>query len=561
MRKEVVLQQIERRMIELGCPERKLRKKLEDFDLHHTFLKHTAIKEHLSEEAAEAQASMQLGNPVALAEEAATSVRQTSWWGRHRILGFIVFPILSLGPALLISFLLMTTVYLLTMPQSQWLDYFSGFNNGKTTMSEVRHLANLLFNLHYLVLTLFAIPFAWMARRSGAGAFWATIACLIFACQGMFLQLIFPPRRSILGYFFATPHLLGAVGPLLIAAATWFRYWQRLQRSEPLPDHLQKLRSSSTLVELLNKPLGSSEPKKNAAAGLSATKTSAGGSNWFIKALRTPTYWAVVIVPVVFMLVVMVIAHSQNKASQARAAARQNARNNNNSPADRDAERAATIQQIKARQSTKEIHNETLINLQPFINVQLEESVDGGKKGLKDNHLLELPRGEHIYGGVPFDVEGRVQLMGRGLEKWDRIYPATVKDIPVSRKCARIHLFHGENCVMAAQVRSAVAKLILHYTDGSEETIEIISGEHLLDWWGPIYTTGAQKERRELGSPQAELAWVGSNPLIKRVQPQYSLRLYKTTFDNPHPNVELSNIEYASTMTQAAPFMLGMTVE
>lgn len=556
MRKEVVLQQIERRMIELGCPERKLRKKLEDFDLHHTFLKHTAIKEHLSEEAAEAQASMQLGNPVALAEEAATSVRQASWWGRHRILGFIVFPIVSLGPALGATILFAVIVGLLAMTQSQWQDYGSGIRS----ISEVRHLANLFFDLQYLVLTLFAIPFAWMARRSGAGPGWATVSCLIYGCQGMFLQLQIGQRQGPpFHYFFATPNWLGALGPALVAAAAWYRHWQRLQRSEPLPDHLQKLRSSSTIIELLNKPMGSGEPKKPTAASLSAAKTTAEGPNWFVKALRTPTYWAVVIVPVVFVLFVMVVGRIQNRASRQRAIAQQNARNNNNdSPGDRDAERADAIQQIKLRQSTNETHNETVINLQPHINVQLEESVDV-RKGLKDNNLGELPRGEHIYGGVPFDVEGRVQLMGRGLERGDRVFPAAVKDIRIGRKCAKIHLFHG--ATMANPAGRAVAKLILHYTDGSEETIEIITGEHLLDWWGPIYTTGAPKNRRELGSPEAELAWVGSNPFIKSSRPDESLRLYKATFDNPHPNVEVSTIEYVSTMTQAAPFMLGMTVE
>jgi hypothetical protein len=273
------------------------------------------------------------------------------------------------------------------------------------------------------------------------------------------------------------------------------------------------------------------------------------------RGLRTPTYWVVVLIlGAVFLMFV-----SMNQASRHRTVIRaENAdRRKNVWPA----ERAAVEEELRTRQATSETTHETTIDLQPYINAQLSESTDGGPKGLKENNLLELPAGTHVYGGVPFDVEGRIQLMGQGLQQWKQVFPVSVKDIKIGRKCGRIYLFHGENCNMVGQVKGQVARLVLHYADGSERQIFINSGEHLLDWWGAIYKTGAINGRRFLTSTDSELAWVGTNPWIKRYQPDMSLRLYKSTLANPQPDLELETIDYVSAMSYAAPFMVGLTVE
>ncbi|MDB6023028.1 MAG: hypothetical protein JWQ04_2885 [Pedosphaera sp.] len=563
MRKEVFLEQFKRRAVELGYPERKLRRKVEELDLHHDFLKRTALKEHLSEEAAEARSSVELGNPVTLAEEAAAAQRQSSWWGRHPIIGYILLPILLLGPTLIGAIALMFVAGLLRMPKEQWNDYGSGVMNGGTSMKEIGLLIKTLFKLHYLLLTLLPIPFCWMARRSASGLLWVTVPCVICAVQGMCLQIIWPPHpRGIpLGYFM-DPNWLGGLGPLMIAGANWLQRALALRRLAPLPENVKTKPSGfEVLIQILNTPMNEWRPELLSGAKSSPEKTSR-----VKRALRTPTYWVIAILISVLMLMAMV---GRYKATHARPGVQTTGRarrNNNNqalnlATADWPAEREATIAEIRARQASKETHNETLVNLQSHINVQLDESVDGGTKELKDNHLLELPRGINIYGGVPFDVEGRVQLMGRGLEQWKRIFPVTARNIEIRRKCAKIHLFHGENCNMDAQERGAVARLILHYADDTQQTIEIISGEHLLDWCGAIYTTGVRPEQRVLSSPDAELAWVGQNAFTKRRHKDFSLRLYKSTFANPRPDVEITSVEYVSTMSQAAPFLLGMTVE
>ena len=549
MRKEVMLQQFERRLLELECPQKKLRRRVEELGDHHDFLKRTGLKEGMTEEGAESQASRQLGDPIVLAETAADEARQASWWGRHPILGYILFPLLTLGPVFILSIFLMIGVVLSQISQQQFQGLFNG-PDGMNNFRALRGLFTSLFGLHYLVLTIFALPFAWLARRSGAGAKWGATACLVYAAQGMFLHLEITPRNNPFVYSWS-PNLLGGAGPLLIAAAGFWWQWRRTNRLPELPANVKRrLTGVAALVEKLQTPLGSQRPSLAYAHPVQPK-----GPGWK-KALRTPTYWVITGL-IVIMFSLMLLAKSNNQRRQNMNQARKPDLRGTVWPE----ERKAVEDQVLARQSARDTLNEATIDLGPYINTDLSEATDA-KKGSKDNNLLELPRGTRVYGGVPFNVQGRIQLMGRGLEQWQRIFPERVKGIRIGRKCAKIYLFHGENCAQGWDVRGAiVASLVLHYADGSQQAIHIKSGEHLLDWCGPLYSTQVAPEQRTVSSPDSELAWVGSNPWVKHSRADYSLRLYKSTFANPQPDLEISTIDYTSTMTQAAPFLVALTVE
>jgi hypothetical protein len=215
------------------------------------------------------------------------------------------------------------------------------------------------------------------------------------------------------------------------------------------------------------------------------------------------------------------------------------------------------LQQLMSHQAASESNDAIMINLKPLVNASLLASVDG-PANVKENDLAELPGGIHTFGGVPFDVEGRIQLLGRNLIKSGKRYPVIVKNIPISRQCARIHLLHGASA--ARTLDTKIAKLILHYTDGSQASIDIMAGRDVLDWWGPIYNAEAG-DQRQTTSPGTELAWAGSNSWIKKRAPEYSLRLYRSTFANPRPGLEVSSIDYVSTLTEAAPFLVGLTID
>jgi hypothetical protein len=101
---------------------------------------------------------------------------------------------------------------------------------------------------------------------------------------------------------------------------------------------------------------------------------------------------------------------------------------------------------------------------------------------------------------------------------------------------------------------------VFHYADGSSHETNIVAGVHVNDWWGPLFKTAIPKRYFQMAEG-TERAWTGYNPHIRRWQPLLSLILYKTTFENPRPDVELASLDYISTETITAPFMVGLTVE
>jgi hypothetical protein len=230
--------------------------------------------------------------------------------------------------------------------------------------------------------------------------------------------------------------------------------------------------------------------------------------------------------------------------------------------AERKAEVAKQQAQIRASQlATSSKAAFTTIDLKKYVNLALEDERPG-PKGATNNNLAALPIGTNIYGGVPFDVEGTIQLMGQlisqlGGEK----YPVRVDHIKVGKHCEKIHLLHGATFLSGEANGTQIARLALTYGDGSRQNVGIVAGEHVLDWWGPLYTTGANPQAIKTSAPETELAWTGTNEWIAKKKPKYALRLYKSTFKNPNPKKEIKSLDFVSTMTPAAPFLLGLTVE
>jgi RNA polymerase sigma factor (sigma-70 family) len=214
---------------------------------------------------------------------------------------------------------------------------------------------------------------------------------------------------------------------------------------------------------------------------------------------------------------------------------------------------------IKSRQQTDETVNPATIDLRPYINTALTDS-PASPTGINGNNFAELLSGIHIFAGVPFDVEGLIQLDGTNMMMFKKHYPAEIDNIRINRKCAKIYLFQGANWIYRQDFGTTVAKLVLHYTDGSTREIPIVAGEHIFDCWSPLFTTGVDPRYFKM-APGTERAWAGSNPFIKKIWPDESLILYKSTFENPQPNVIISNLDYVSTMTGTAPFLAGLTVE
>ncbi len=223
-------------------------------------------------------------------------------------------------------------------------------------------------------------------------------------------------------------------------------------------------------------------------------------------------------------------------------------------------ERKLEAERIGGRQEINETVNATTIDLRPYVNAKLTDAPSCWK-GNNDDNLAELPAGKHIYAGVPFDVGGSIQLTGGWLKNhYRKTYPVQVSDIRIERSCTKFHLLHGDSFLTYTNFGTVVSKLVLHYVDGSTRELNLVAGEQSFDWWFPLFKSGVPERFFQM-APGTERAWTGSNAYVRKWQPEFSLILYKTTFDNPQPKVEISSMDFVSTETITCPFLVGLTVE
>jgi len=82
------IEKLQRRLIELGCPVKAVRKIVRETAEHFQDLRGEAMRQGLPQSAAEAQATALLGNPEALAEEHVRVWRNSQVWLRHPWLGW-----------------------------------------------------------------------------------------------------------------------------------------------------------------------------------------------------------------------------------------------------------------------------------------------------------------------------------------------------------------------------------------------------------------------------------------------------------------------------------------
>ena len=526
MREAIVIAQFQRRLIELGCPSRRLREKVRELAEHYEDLKQAALEEGTAENEAEARANTQLGDPIFLAENTLLLLRQSSWWGRHPVIGFCLLPPLCFIPAWLsCGGILVGTCWLLG-----WI-FGPAYKFDSAAISALADDPTLVENtatpinsaLMACAIVMVALTFSWLARRSALGLKWILTACAFCSLNSFFAYLFVGPRAVGFGYSWRSEHWYYAGIPLLIGLAAFLRQRNMENRLAPIPT--QRRASSSRIT-----------PKKLQTPFY-----------------RTPTCWVLVILTAVILKLIIVglAASSIGKARKAELKGRI-----------WPAERAATLALLQSRQSIATPPTGETINLRPFLNATLSDSTDGPATGrtntVKMNNLAELPPGRRPFAGVLFDVEGRIQLAGKPLPAGQQKFPGRVNTIPIARRCARIHLLHGASDVHA--LGRKIARLVLHYEDGSKAEFGLVSGRDVLDWWGPIYNTESG-DGRKTSSPGTELAWAGGNPGIKKQAPDFSLRLYRTTFANPHPALAISSIDYISTLSGAAPFLVGLTVE
>jgi hypothetical protein len=201
---------------------------------------------------------------------------------------------------------------------------------------------------------------------------------------------------------------------------------------------------------------------------------------------------------------------------------------------------AAALQLAKQRELAAKKFS--YLDLEPKANQQLTEDFHH----LEGNTLKDLPQGEQVFEGVKFKVgKSAIQLAP------DPDRPERVEGIQVKKTFRKLHILHATAYGFASLAEGTlIGEYLVHFEDDSVETIPIVFGEDVRDWWD-------LDNSKEV--TRGKIAWTGVNEASR--QRNQDLRLYLTTWNNPKRGKEVVSIDYVSKKTIAAPFCIAMTIE
>jgi hypothetical protein len=163
-----------------------------------------------------------------------------------------------------------------------------------------------------------------------------------------------------------------------------------------------------------------------------------------------------------------------------------------------------------------------------------------------------VPWGQHTYDGVPFDCGGILEVTGvDAARQVGEVFPGRYTGIPVGSAGAWIHLVHGVGWKEADGV--PIARLTLHYQNGQTSALVIRYGVNVRNWWKEPSELDAH-----LADPNSRMIWSAPNP--EPVGRPTTLRLYKTSFANPHPGWVIATVDVESLFTHATPVVVAISV-
>jgi hypothetical protein len=154
---------------------------------------------------------------------------------------------------------------------------------------------------------------------------------------------------------------------------------------------------------------------------------------------------------------------------------------------------------------------------------------------LKEGHLASLPQGVHAFFRAAFDIRGMVQLAGTK----PSAHPDAVKGIAINYKGEKIDFLQG--AAGRSEEDTVIGNYVLHYANGETKNIPLVYGRNTRDSFSgnaePVLTDAAAFRASE------------------------DVSVFKYTANNPLPGVEIETMDFVSSNTQAAPFLIAMTIE
>jgi hypothetical protein len=154
---------------------------------------------------------------------------------------------------------------------------------------------------------------------------------------------------------------------------------------------------------------------------------------------------------------------------------------------------------------------------------------------LEEGGLAALPKGVHAYDRAAFDIRGMIQLAG----KKPSAHTDAVKAIAIHYKGEKFDFLHG--AAGTVEEDTTIGYYVLHYANGETKKIPLAYGRNIKNSFngnsGYVLT-------------DAVTGWASE-----------TVQLFKYTAYNPLPGIEVKTMDFISNNTQAAPFLIAMTVE
>lgn len=161
-----------------------------------------------------------------------------------------------------------------------------------------------------------------------------------------------------------------------------------------------------------------------------------------------------------------------------------------------------------------------------------------------------VPRGLQTLGGIPFLVDGLIQLWGEGPADIGREYRDSVEGIPATGKFDTLYALHAASFTTEEGV--PMAAVVFRYADGSSATNLVHYGTESRDWWQPL------AEHTPMPADSlSKVVWRGDHPSL----PDWvkSLRLFGMGIPNPKPTLEVKSVDLVSTRSRVTWVVLALT--
>jgi beta-galactosidase len=172
------------------------------------------------------------------------------------------------------------------------------------------------------------------------------------------------------------------------------------------------------------------------------------------------------------------------------------------------------------------------------------------------SNLKRLPKGIQQLDGVKFDIRGVVQLGGINMykesdytkEEQKKHYPQKVNGIKINQKASVIYFLHAS--AWGEEKNKEVGQYVIQYEDGTSGIISLKYLDVFRDWW---YLPDEEMPTN------ATKAWNGLNDLAEK-KGSYQIALFNYKWENPFSDKTIKTIDFISTMTTAAPFLIAVTL-